>query len=542
MRVGALHRPRGKASTGTTKLTAGAHDMLKIAGRASTTSKLDAVKMPLRRPSARSSSWSSSPARAGLPRARRQAARHAGPQLAALQPRRDREDPLRGRRLNRSHECNRSTRQPASPGLHVRWTLTEAAELDEVVPGFLVESHGSLDQLDLRSGCRLARTHLGTVSRASSGPSTPSKGHLRALASGSSSTSHVGESLLSRLREGRLVLNAEITSALLPRWWTPCGTCSRTSRARAATAIRYGISSRASAGCRKRSGPDGDATGRPPQYLNSVSCRTVGQARTAARRAAAPEPSSRSRWDAGRGSRRARARRLRARDGERRAARGRTRPRWRTTIRVDVHLLDKLAMNLVGELVLAHATRSSSSPPREGLEASHVPAPQPHHHQALQEASPEDAHAAHQQHLEQVPRVVRDVALASAASRSASRWRRRPSSTRPSSRQSRTRSRTSSATPSTTASSRPKRIAAPQTAEGRLLDARAYPRGRTGQHRDLRRRRRHRPEGPKALQRLSPTSARRMGDASPQRMVFLPGFSTASKVTNVSGAASAWTS
>src|ERR1019366_1726561 len=89
-------------------------------------------------------------------------------------------------------------------------------DMDDIVKDFLVESNENLDQLDrdlvtlekdptardvLASIFRTIHTIKGT-----SGFLAFSK--LEAVA-------HVGESLLSLLRDGRLLLNAEITSALL---------------------------------------------------------------------------------------------------------------------------------------------------------------------------------------------------------------------------------------------------------------------------------------------------------------------------------------
>lgn len=89
-------------------------------------------------------------------------------------------------------------------------------DMDDIVKDFLVESNENLDQLDrdlvtlekdptdrdiLASIFRTIHTIKGT------------SGFLGFTRLGS--VTHVGESLLSSLRDGRLVLNAEITSALL---------------------------------------------------------------------------------------------------------------------------------------------------------------------------------------------------------------------------------------------------------------------------------------------------------------------------------------
>jgi len=94
--------------------------------------------------------------------------------------------------------------------------MAEASEMDEVVREFLVESYENLDQLDrdlvalekdpsssdrLSSVFRTIHTIKGTCGFLSFGK-------LESVA-------HVGENLLSRLRDGRLALNADITTGLL---------------------------------------------------------------------------------------------------------------------------------------------------------------------------------------------------------------------------------------------------------------------------------------------------------------------------------------
>lgn len=89
-------------------------------------------------------------------------------------------------------------------------------DMDDIIREFLVESNENLDQLDrdlvtlekdpqahevLASIFRTIHTIKGTTGFLGFG-------RLESVA-------HVGENLLSSLRDGRLVLNAEITSALL---------------------------------------------------------------------------------------------------------------------------------------------------------------------------------------------------------------------------------------------------------------------------------------------------------------------------------------
>jgi two-component system chemotaxis sensor kinase CheA len=89
-------------------------------------------------------------------------------------------------------------------------------DMEEVVKEFLVESYENLDQLD-RDLLTLesdpgSRETLASVFRSIH----TIKGTCGFLGFGRlESVAHVGESLLSRLRDGRLELNAEITSALL---------------------------------------------------------------------------------------------------------------------------------------------------------------------------------------------------------------------------------------------------------------------------------------------------------------------------------------
>jgi len=89
-------------------------------------------------------------------------------------------------------------------------------ELDEIVQEFLVESHENLDQLDSdllaleqEPG---SRPLLGSIFRTIH----TIKGTSGFLAYSSlEAIAHVGESLLSRLRDGELVLTPDMTSALL---------------------------------------------------------------------------------------------------------------------------------------------------------------------------------------------------------------------------------------------------------------------------------------------------------------------------------------
>jgi len=94
--------------------------------------------------------------------------------------------------------------------------MAELEGMDEVVREFLVESYENLDQLD-RDLVALEKSpdsadRLASVFRTIH----TIKGTCGFLSFGKlESVAHVGENLLSRLRDGRLTLNAEITSALL---------------------------------------------------------------------------------------------------------------------------------------------------------------------------------------------------------------------------------------------------------------------------------------------------------------------------------------
>src|SRR3954447_11502948 len=94
--------------------------------------------------------------------------------------------------------------------------MNETDELDDIVQEFLIESHENLDQLD-RDLVALeqepgSRALIGSIFRTIH----TIKGTSGFLAFGKlEAVTHVGESLLSRLRDGHLELTPEITSALL---------------------------------------------------------------------------------------------------------------------------------------------------------------------------------------------------------------------------------------------------------------------------------------------------------------------------------------
>jgi len=201
----------------------------------------------------------------------------------------------------------------------------DANDLDDVVKEFLVESFENLDQLDrdlvaLEKDPR-SRETLASVFRTIH----TIKGTCGFLGFGKlESVAHVGESLLSLLRDGRLVLDPEITTALLGM----------------VDAVRVML---ASIEAHRHEG-DGDYTA----LIETLTrLQRVDDAAPAGPAAEAPEPAVAAGPESGAPGAPTPAPAVQA-DG----AEGKSRTVADSTIRVDVGLLDKL-MNLVGELVLA---------------------------------------------------------------------------------------------------------------------------------------------------------------------------------------------
>ena len=208
-----------------------------------------------------------------------------------------------------------------------------------------------------------------------------------------------------------------------------------------------------------------------------------------------------------------------------------------STIRVDVGLLDKL-MNLVGELVLARnqILQFSRHPGRRRL-PGHRAAAQPDHHRAAG-GRHEDAHAADRQRLEQVSARRPRPGRRPAASRCASRWRAQETEldktiieaiSDPLTHLVRNAVDHGIETPED-------RVAAGKPAEGRLLLHAFHEGGQVnieisddGGGIDPERVR------DKALQQgmITPEQAARMSDRELVNLIFLPGFSTADKVTQL---------
>lgn len=223
--------------------------------------------------------------------------------------------------------------------------MSETNELDEVVREFLVESHESLDQLD-RDLVALEKDP-GSTDRLSSVFRTihTIKGTCGFLSFGKlESVAHVGENLLSRLRDGRLTLDAEITTALLAM----------------VDAVRRMLSTIEDTGTdgehdyadliarlnhlqEALEGPDDGAAGAVPTShhagvpdLPAEPAAPEPVAKTVDETSSAPASPSVVAGEA-----------IAAEAGE-----ARQQAISDSTIRVDVHLLEKL-MNLAGELVLA---------------------------------------------------------------------------------------------------------------------------------------------------------------------------------------------
>jgi len=403
-------------------------------------------------------------------------------------------------------------------------------ELDEVVREFLVESHEGLDQLDrdlvalekdpaskdrLASIFRTIHTIKGTCGFLSFG-------RLESVA-------HVGENLLSRLRDGRLTLNAEITSTLLAM----------------VDAVRRMLADIES------TGSDGDndyaelvarlnrlqealtptdddsPAGDRPSLAQEATKLTA----TAALEVPESTPAVEIAHDAL--PEQVAVERSRGEQPEAVASAVAD-----TTIRVDVHLLDKL-MNLVGELVLARnqilqftSTQQDSSFVATSQRLNLITT-------ELQEGVMKTRMQPIGNIWSKFPRVVRDVALACGKQVRVEMEARDTELDKtiieaikdPLTHVVRNAVDHGIESPE-------KRIAAGKPAEGRLLMRAFHEGGQVnieisddGGGID--------PEKlkQKALQRglVQPDQIARMGERELLGLIFLPGFSTAEKVTNVSG-------
>ncbi len=219
------------------------------------------------------------------------------------------------------------------------------AELDDVVKEFLVESYENLDALD-RALVELEQAPDDKENLASIFRTIHTiKGTCGFLGfSKLESISHVGESLLSRMRDGKLRLNAEIATGLLAMVDAVRNILTNIERTAAegdddytslvATLNRLNVSDTAAAPAPSMAAPMADvippapvlvAPAAPPQlHVVEAAARPVEDAAAEERQVPA----------------------------ERRTGDDRRAPVNDASLRVDVGLLDKL-MNLVGELVLA---------------------------------------------------------------------------------------------------------------------------------------------------------------------------------------------
>ena len=420
-------------------------------------------------------------------------------------------------------------------------------ELDEVVREFLVESHEGLDQLDrdlvalekdptskdrLASIFRTIHTIKGTCGFLSFG-------RLEHVA-------HVGESLLSRLRDGRLALNADITSALLAM----------------VDAVRRMLADIESTGSdgendyadlvarlselQEALTPAADAEERPSLVAEATKLTATAAIEDAepveVERAVvaaapvdvAPQPPPAEQPDvhAARAEQ-PEAQTVRAEQPETHASAVAD-----TTIRVDVHLLDKL-MNLVGELVLARnqILQFTSTQEDSGFVAAS---------QRLNLITTELQEGVMKTRMQPIgniwskfPRVVRDVALACGKQVRVEMEGRETELDKtiieaikdPLTHVVRNAVDHGVESPE-------KRVAAGKSPEGRLFMRAFHEGGQVnieisddGGGIDPEKLRQ------KALQRglVHPDQLARMGERELLGLIFLPGFSTAEKVTNVSG-------
>ncbi|MFN8601178.1 MAG: chemotaxis protein CheA [Candidatus Binatia bacterium] len=398
-------------------------------------------------------------------------------------------------------------------------------ELDEVVREFLVESHESLDQLD-RDLVALEKDPTSKDRLASIFRTIHTiKGTCGFLSFGKlESVAHVGENLLSRLRDGRLALNADITSALLSM----------------VDAVRRMLSDI------ETTGSDGDndyaelvarlnelqemltpsAEEERPSLVEEAAKLTATASLEVQETAKAVEVALDAAHE------KVAAERNPSEQPESHSAVA------DTTIRVDVHLLDKL-MNLVGELVLARnqilqftSTQEDSSFVATSQRLNLITT-------ELQEGVMKTRMQPIGNIWSKFPRVVRDVALACGKQVRVEMEGRETELDKtiieaikdPLTHVVRNAVDHGVESPE-------KRIAAGKPAEGRLFMRAFHEGGQVnieisddGGGIDPEKLRQ------KALQRglVHPDQLARMGEREVLNMIFLPGFSTAEKVTNVSG-------
>jgi two-component system chemotaxis sensor kinase CheA len=407
-------------------------------------------------------------------------------------------------------------------------------ELDEVVREFLVESHESLDQLD-RDLVALEKDPTSKDRLASIFRTIHTiKGTCGFLSFGKlESVAHVGENLLSRLREGLLVLDADITSALLAM----------------VDAVRHMLANIESTGndgdndyaelvarlneLQEILTPSADASsdGDRPSLVDEAHKLTAD----AALEVAEPAPAIEHTIEAFEAPPEVAPQAARTEPSEAPAASSSVAD---TTIRVDVGLLDKL-MNLVGELVLARNQILQFTSTQE--DSSFVATSQ-----RLNLITTELQEGVMKTRMQPIgniwakfPRVVRDVAIACGKQARVEMEGRDTELDKtiieaikdPLTHVVRNAVDHGIESPE-------KRIAAGKPVEGRLFMRAFHEGGQVnieisddGAGID--------PEKlkAKALQRglVHPDQLARMGDRELLGLIFLPGFSTAEKITNVSG-------
>ena len=404
-------------------------------------------------------------------------------------------------------------------------------ELDEVVREFLVESHESLDQLD-RDLVALEKDPTSKDRLASIFRTIHTiKGTCGFLSFGKlESVAHVGENLLSRLRDGRLVLNADITSALLSM----------------VDAVRRMLSDI------ETTGSDGDndyaelvarlnelqevltsAEEERPSLVEEAAKLTATASLEVQETAKAVDVAQAIDTALDAAHEKVVAERNPSEQPETHASAVAD-----TTIRVDVHLLDKL-MNLVGELVLARnqilqftSTQEDSSFVATSQRLNLITT-------ELQEGVMKTRMQPIGNIWSKFPRVVRDVALACGKQVRVEMEGRDTELDKtiieaikdPLTHVVRNAVDHGVESPE-------KRIAAGKPAEGRLFMRAFHEGGQVnieisddGGGIDPEKLRQ------KALQRglVHPDQLARMGEREILNLIFLPGFSTAEKVTNVSG-------
>ncbi|MBY0279014.1 chemotaxis protein CheW [Candidatus Binatia bacterium] len=407
-------------------------------------------------------------------------------------------------------------------------------ELDEVVREFLVESHEGLDQLD-RDLVALERAPTSQDRLASIFRTIHTiKGTCGFLSFGKlESVAHVGENLLSRLRDGRLTLNADITSALLAmvdavrRMLADIeATGSDGDDDYAALVARLNDLQEALA----PTAPDAEPR---PSLVDEVAERTASAAVEEAfeQEVVVGATSAAPNGHAGGTAPQATARAAEQSEAHSSSVAD-------TTIRVDVHLLDKL-MNLVGELVLARnqilqftSTQDDSSFIATSQRLNLVTT-------ELQEGVMKTRMQPIGNIWAKFPRVVRDVAIACGKQVRVEMDGRETELDKtiieaikdPLTHVVRNAVDHGIEAPE-------KRVAAGKPAEGRLFMRAFHEGGQVnieisddGGGID--------PEKlkQKALQRglVHPDQLARMGEREILNLIFLPGFSTAEKITNVSG-------